>query len=116
MRHRKKKATLGREAAQRDALMRSLAESLILHESIKTTKAKAKALRGVVEPLITKAGVGTLAARRNAMKVLYTDKAIKKLMEEIAPRYKERAGGYTRIIKIGPRKNDAAEMVRIELV
>lgn len=96
--------------------MRSLAEGLVLHESIKTTKAKAKALRTVVEPLITKAGAGTIAARRNAMKVLYTKKATDKLMNDIAPRYKERAGGYTRITKIGARKNDAAEMVRIELV
>ncbi len=116
MRHQKKKATLGRETAQRKALMRSLADSLVIHGGIKTTKAKAKALRSVIEPLVTKARKGTLSARREAIKVLYTDKAVKKLMEEIGPRYKDRDGGYTRIIKIGTRVNDAAETVRIEFV
>jgi len=116
MRHRKKKATLGRIAPQRKALMRSLAESLIVHDSIQTTQAKAKALRTFVEPLVTKAKEGTLAQRRNIIKVLYTDVAVNKLMDDIAPRYKERDGGYTRIIKIGPRQNDGADMVRIEFV
>ena len=116
MRHRKNKATLGRESAQRKALMRSLAESLIIHDGIKTTQAKAKALRMFVEPLVTKAKQGTLAQRRNIIKALYTDAAVKKLMDDIAPRYKERQGGYTRIIKLGSRQNDGAEMVRIEFV
>jgi len=116
MRHRKKKTTLGRESAQRKALLRSLAESLVINGSIRTTKAKAIAVRTVVEPLITKARTGTLTARRQAIGVLYTDKAVKILMEEIGARYKDRKGGYTRITKIGPRNNDAAQMVRIELV
>lgn len=116
MRHRKKKATLGRIAPQRKALMRSLAESLIINDGIKTTQAKAKALRTFVEPLVTKAKKGTLAQRRNIIKVLYTDKAVNKLMDEIGPRYKDREGGYTRIIKLGPRKNDGAEMAKIEFV
>lgn len=116
MRHNKQKFTLGREKAQRDALIRSLAESLILHGSIKTTQAKARALRTFVEPLVTKAKKGTLASRRELISSLYTDETVKKLMEELGPRYKERAGGYTRIIKMGPRFNDAAEMVRIEFV
>lgn len=116
MRHQKKKATLGREKAQREALLRNLAESLILHGSIKTTKAKAKALRTFVEPLVTKAKKKTLASERNIRKVLYTDAAINKLTREIAPRYADRAGGYTRIIKIGTRTNDAAEVVHIEFV
>lgn len=116
MRHRKKKATLGRESAQRKALMRSLAESLVLHGSIKTTHAKAKALRTVIEPLVTKARRGELADRRALLRVLYTDKAVEKLMKDIAPRYVERAGGYTRIVKLGARQNDAAPMVRIEFV
>lgn len=116
MRHQKKKATLGRESAQRKALMRSLADSLLLHGKIKTTEAKAKALRSVVEPLITKAKKGTLNARREAIKVLYTDAAVKKLMDEIGPKYKERQGGYTRIVKLGQRPNDGAPMVRMELV
>jgi len=116
MRHKKKKATLGRVKPQREALMRSLAESLILHGSIKTTKAKARALRSFVEPLITKAKKGDLTARRNLIKVLYTDKVINKLLKDVAPGYKDRQGGYTRIIKIGPRANDSADMVRIEFV
>lgn len=116
MRHRKKKATLGRIAPQRKALMRSLADSLVLHGGIVTTKAKAKALRGVVEPLVTKAKTGTLAARREIIKVLYTDEAVKKIMDELGPKYKDRNGGYTRIIKLGTRINDGAEKVRIEFV
>ncbi len=116
MRHRKKKATLGRIAPQRKALMRSLAESLIVHDSIKTTQAKAKALRVFVEPLVTKARKGTLAERRHLIKSLYTDKVVNKLMDELGPRYKDRQGGYTRIIKIGPRLNDGAQMARIEFV
>jgi len=116
MRHQKKTKTLGRPKAQREALMRNLAESLILHEAIETTKAKAKELRGFVEPLITKAKGGTLTDRRNLIKALYTDNAVKKLMDDLGPRYKERNGGYTRIVKIGFRPNDGAEKVRIELV
>lgn len=116
MRHKKKKTTLGRKKAPREALLRNLAESLILHGNIKTTKAKAKALRMFIEPLVTKARKNTLAARRELIKVLYTEKAVKKIMEEIGPKYKDRKGGYTRIIKLARRKNDAAEMARIEFV
>lgn len=116
MRHLKKKVTLGREKAPREAMMRNLAESLILHGSIKTTKAKARALRSFVEPLVTKAKKGTLADRRLLKSALYTDATVNKLLTEIGPRYQERSGGYTRIIKMGPRFNDAAEMVRIEFV
>lgn len=116
MRHRKKGKTLGREKAHREALMRNLAESLILHGAIRTTKAKAQELRTVVEPLITKAKPGTLAARRQLISRLYTAAAVAKLMNELGPKYKTRAGGYTRIIKLGRRVNDAAEAVRIELV
>lgn len=116
MRHKVKKITLGREKAPRVALMRGLAESLVLHGSIKTTEAKAKALRGIIEPLITKARKNTLASRREILKVLYTEEAVKKIMEEVGPKYKDRDGGYTRIIKIAPRKNDAAKMAKIELV
>lgn len=116
MRHNKKKFTLGREKDQRDALIRSLAESLILHGSIKTTRAKARALRSFVEPLVTKAKKSTLTTRRVLISELYTDETVNKLIEEIGPRYKERNGGYTRIIKMGPRFTDAAEMVRIEFV
>ncbi len=116
MRHQKKTSKLGRVKAPRSALMRGLADSLILHEFMVTTKAKAKAMRSVVEPLITKAKKNRPVDRENITKILYTGKAIKKLITEIAPRYAERRGGYTRIIKIGPRFNDRAEMVRIEFV
>lgn len=116
MRHNKKKVILGREKAPREALMRNLAESLILHGAIKTTKAKAKALRSFVEPLVTRAKKGDLASRRFLIQALYTDQVVNKLIKELGPNYKERKGGYTRIIKIGPRANDAAEMVRIEFV
>ena len=116
MRHRNKKSILGREKAHREAMMRNLADSFILHGSIETTLAKAKALRSVVEPLVTKAKKNDLAARREAIKVLYTDKAVKKLMEDLGPKYKDRNGGYTRIIKLGHRVNDAAPMAKIEFV
>ena len=116
MRHKIKKATLGREKAQREALMRNLAESLILNGSIKTTKAKAKALRTFVEPLVTKAKNNDLTAKRNLLKALYTKEAVNKLLKEVAPNYLERNGGYTRITKLGARANDAAEMAKIEFV
>lgn len=116
MRHNNKTAILGRTTAPRKALMRNLAESLILHGSIRTTKAKAKALKTVVEPLVTKAKKGDLAQVRNIKKVLFTREALQKLTKDIAPRYVERRGGYTRMIKLAPRANDAAEMVRIEFV
>jgi large subunit ribosomal protein L17 len=116
MRHNSKKITLGRETAPRKALMRNLVESLILHGSIRTTQAKAKALRSVVEPLVTKAKKGDLASLRNIKKVLFTRDALDILLKEVAPRYAERKGGYTRIVKLGARVNDAAEMARIEFV
>ena len=116
MRHKKKKITLGRERAHREAMMKNLAESLILHGKIKTTKAKAKALRTVVEPLITRAKIGTLATRRELIKALFTGEAVNKLMDELGPKYKNRNGGYTRIIKLVPRDSDSAEVARIELV
>ncbi len=116
MRHLNKKFILGRLTAERRALMRSLAENLVLREAIKTTKTKARALRIVMEPLITKAKKNTLASRRAVIKVLYTEKAVKKMMEVIGPRYAQRNGGYLRIIKINRRPNDAAEVVRVEFV
>jgi large subunit ribosomal protein L17 len=116
MRHRKKQTTLGRKKSVREALLRSQAESLILHGKIKTTLAKAKALRGVVEPLVTKAKRGSLTDRRNIMKVLYTEKAVKKIMDKIGPKYREREGGYTRITKAGTRATDSAAIAYIEFV
>ena len=116
MRHRKKKITLGRERSSRVALLRGLAESLILHGAIVTTEAKAKALRSVVEPLVTTAKAGTIVSQRILRRTLYTDRAIQKLMGEIAPKYKERKGGYTRIVKVGVRRSDGGRTARIEFV
>lgn len=116
MRHQKKGKKLDRNAATRKALLKSLSGGLVLHEKIKTTQAKAKFLKSHFEKLITKAKKGDLTARRNLNKYLPTEKEVKKMMEEIGPRYKDRAGGYTRIIKIGPRVGDGAEMAQIELV
>ena len=116
MRHNSQKKSLGRESQERKALLRNLADSLILHGGITTTLAKARVLRRYVEPVVTKARKNTLAARREVAKYLFTDSAVKRLMEDVAPRYKDRAGGYTRIIKTGSRENDRAEMARIEFV
>lgn len=116
MRHRNTTKTFGRKKAPREAMMRNLADSLIVHGKIETTLAKAKALRSFVEPLVTKAGENTLAKRRELIKVLYTDAAVNKLMSDLGPKFKERPGGYTRITKIGQRKNDGAEMAVIEFV
>lgn len=116
MRHQKKKKVLSRNAKQRKSLTKGLAASLILHEKITTTLAKAKVLRPKVEKIISRSRVDNLANRRLILAVLPTKKAVKKLMEVIGPRYKERRGGYTRIIKTEPRKGDGAKMAIIELV
>lgn len=116
MRHNRKGKVLGRTKAPREALMRSLATSFVVYEKIKTTTAKTKAMRPIVEKLITLGKTDTLHNRRQAMKYLYTDGAVKKLFEVLGPKYKERKGGYTRIVKLGTRPNDAAEVSIIELV
>src|SRR5919199_1642083 len=117
MRHRRNRHKLSRDAAHRKALLVNLSKQLIEHERIETTQAKAKAVKPEVERLITLARRGDLHARRQAMSALGQDKfAVYKLFEEIAPRYAERPGGYTRIMKLGPRKSDATEMVYLELV
>lgn len=116
MRHRKAGRQLRRTSEQKLALMRSLATSLIVHESIETTEAKAKELRPFVERLITKAKEGTLHARRLAGRHVQQRAAADKLFKEIGPRYAQRPGGYTRILKTRHRKGDGAEMARIELI
>ncbi len=116
MRHRKKVAKLSLKTAPRKALIKGLASSLINKEKIKTTLAKAKALRPIVETYITKAKKGTLASRRALIALMGDEKAVKKLMEKVAPQYQDRNGGYTRIIKLGNRKGDDAPMAIIELV
>lgn len=116
MRHRKTTKTLDRKRGPRKALFRSLATNLILYEKIKTTEAKAKAIKPVVEKLITKGKAGNLHARRELMEVLYVENAVKKVLEDLSPRYKDKKGGYTRIIKMAPRQGDGAQMAQIEFV
>ena len=117
MRHQKTRNKLSRDSAHRKALLMNLSKELIEHERIKTTEAKAKAVRPVVEKLITLAKRGDLHARRQALASLSQDKfAVHKLFVDVAPRYADRNGGYTRILKLGPRQSDATEMVFIELV
>ncbi len=115
MRKRKKGRKFSRERNQRKTLLRSLANSLFLKEKIKTTESKAKELSPLAEKYITKAKKINLANRRLLLKEL-SSQAVKKLEKEIGPRYKERKGGYTRIIKMGPRKSDGAKIVIIELI
>ena len=117
MRHARSGKKLGRDSAHRKALYANLAGALIEHGRIKTTEAKAKAVKPEVEQLITLAKRGDLHARRQALSALGQDKfTVHKLFEEVAPRYAERPGGYTRILKLGPRRSDATEMVYLELV
>ena len=117
MRHGRKKGKLSRDAGHRRSLMRTMSKQLIEHERIRTTQPKAKALKPEFEKLITLAKRGDLHARRQALSELNQDKfVVHKLFEEIAPRYANRNGGYTRIVKLGPRRSDSAEMVFLELV
>lgn len=116
MRHRKKGRGLSRSPSHRKALLRNLAASLFRHERIATTTARAKELRPYAERLITLARRGDLHARRLAARKIGEREVLTKLFDEIGPRYAERPGGYTRILKLGNRKGDAAEMALIELV
>ena len=117
MRHQRKRHQLSRDPAHRKALLANLSKEVIEHERIKTTEAKAKAVKPELEKLITLAKRGDLHARRQALAALGQDKfAVYKLFEEVAPRYSAREGGYTRILKLGPRRSDSTEMVLLELV
>jgi large subunit ribosomal protein L17 len=117
MRHQKQRNKLSRDSAHRRALLRNLCREMIEHERIKTSQAKAKAVKPKLEKLITLAKRGDLHARRQALSELGQDRfLVHKLFEEVAPRYAERPGGYTRIVKIGPRRSDSTEMVFLELV
>lgn len=116
MRHRKRGRQLGRNSKHRLALFRNLVTSLMEHERIETTEAKAKELRGITDKLITLGKQGTLQARRGALRVLRTKQTVQKLFEDVAKRFPERNGGYTRIIKTRQRPGDAAKLVAIELV
>ena len=115
MRHQRKRHQLSRDSAHRKSLLMNLSKEIIEHERIETTQAKA--VKPHIEKLITLAKRGDLHARRQALSTLSQDKfAVHKLFEDLAPRYAERPGGYTRILKLGPRKSDSTEMVFIELV
>jgi large subunit ribosomal protein L17 len=117
MRHQKTRNKLSRSSAHRKALLANLIKEVLEHERIKTSEAKAKAVKPELEKLITLARRGDLHARRQALSALGQDKfAVYRLFEEVAPRYTERPGGYTRILKLGPRRSDATEMVYLELV
>jgi len=116
MRHQRKTVKLQRTQSHRDALLKNLCKSLIEHRRIRTTLAKAKALRPVVEKLVTLGKRDTLHARRQAFASLRSETLVKKLFEEIASASKDRQGGYTRITKLGQRQTDSAPMAFIEWV
>ncbi len=115
MRHRNKGRTLSRTASHKKATMRNMATSLFRHERIETTTAKAKELRPFAERLITLGKRGDLHARRLAGRLIADRQVLGKLFDDIGPRFTERPGGYTRILKLGNRRGDAAEMALIEL-
>ena len=116
MRHRNSGRQLSRNASHRHAMMRNMATSLLLHETIRTTVPKAKELRRVVEPLITLAKVDSLGKRRLAFSRLRDNAIVDKLFDDLGPRFKARAGGYTRILKMEPRPGDSADMALMSLV
>ncbi len=116
MRHRKKTKKLGRKTAHRKALLSNMAISLIKHKSIQTTTVKAKVLRSYIEKLITMAKKDTIAARREVYSKVHSRDIVKILFDEVAPKFADKEGGYTRITKIGFRKGDGAETALIELL
>lgn len=116
MRHRKKGRSFSRTAEHRDAMLRNMATSLFKHGRVETTTPKAKELRRYAEPLITKAKRGDLHARRLVARKIQDSEALTRLFDELAPKYAERPGGYTRVMHLGHRPGDAAEMSIIELV
>jgi len=116
MRHRVKGKKLDRKKAPRELMLRNLASSVIMYEKVKTTEAKAKAVRPLVEKVITTARKGGLTARREIISLLPQKLAVKKAMEVLAARYKERPGGYCRIVKLASRQGDGAKVVQLELI
>jgi len=116
MRHRNTGKILERKKAPREMMLRNLAASVLMYEKVKTTEAKAKTVRSLVEHMITVSKTGTLAARRQLISTLPQPLAVKKAMEVLGQRYKDRQGGYTRIVKLGSRVGDGASVVQIELV
>src|ERR671934_1019595 len=116
MRHQRAGKKLGRDSAHRKALYSNLAGALIEHGRIRTTEAKAKAVRPLAEQMITLGRRGDLHARRQALSFLRSQEVVHQLFADVAPRFADRPGGYTRIVKLGPRNGDAADMVYLELV
>jgi large subunit ribosomal protein L17 len=116
VRHHRNGNKLGRDSSHRKALYSNLAGALIEHGRIKTTEAKAKAVKPLVEQMITLGRRGDLHARRQALSVLRSQDVVHQLFADVAPRFSDRPGGYTRIVKLGPRYGDAAQMVYLELV
>lgn len=116
MRHKVAGRKLGRSSAHRKALYRNLVTDLLGYESITTTEAKAKEVRGLAEKMITLGKAGSLHSRRQALAFIIDNKVTEKVFNELATRYAERPGGYTRITKLGPRLGDGAPVVRLELV
>ncbi len=116
MRHRVAGRRLGRSSAHRKALYRNLVTDLLNYEKITTSQAKAKEIRRLAEQMITLGKEGGLPSRRKALSFILDEKVTEKVFTELAPRYAERRGGYTRIIKLGPRLGDGAPMIKIELV
>jgi large subunit ribosomal protein L17 len=116
VRHHRSGKKLGRDSAHRKALYANLAGSLIEHGRVKTTEAKAKAVRPIAEKMITLGRRGDLAARRQALAYLRSQDVVHKLFADVGPRFAEREGGYLRIVKLGPRAGDGAEMAYLELI
>ncbi len=116
MRHQRSGKKLGRDSAHRKALFANLTASLIEHGRIRTTETKAKAVRPIAEKMITLGREGSIHSRRQALAYLRTQEVVHKLFSEVAPRFKDRPGGYTRIVKLGPRQGDSALMAYLELV
>jgi large subunit ribosomal protein L17 len=116
MRHKVAGRKLGRSSAHRKALYRNLVTDLLNYEKITTSQAKAKEIRSLAEQMITLGKEGGLPSRRKALSFILNEKVTEKVFTELAPRYAERRGGYTRIIKLGPRPGDGAPMIKIELV
>jgi large subunit ribosomal protein L17 len=116
VRHQRSGKKLGRDSAHRKALYANLAGALIEHGRIKTTEAKAKAVRPIAEKMITLGRRGDIHARRQALAYLRSQDVVHKLFSEVAPRFADRPGGYSRIVKLGPRQGDAANMAYLELV
>jgi large subunit ribosomal protein L17 len=116
VRHQRQGKKLGRDASHRRALYANLAAQLIEHGRIKTTEAKAKAVKPIAEQMITLGRRGDLHARRQALSFLRSQDVVHKLFADVGPRFADRPGGYSRIVKIGPRPGDAAQMVYLELV